>query len=96
MARSAIVRLDGQRVGTIEETETGMRFQYDPAWLVEPDAVPVSLTMPIRPEPYESTGLHPFLENLLPEGWLLEMATRKRIAHHAQPKQPASTFRLAG
>ena len=77
MARAAIVRLDGQRVGTIEETETGMRFQYDPDWLMEPEAVPVSLTMPLRAEPYESTGLHPFFENLLPEGWLLEMATSK-------------------
>ncbi len=33
--------------------------------------------MPLRPEPYETKGLLPFFENLLPEGWLLEIATAK-------------------
>src|SRR5437016_2909759 len=42
-----------------------------------PGAVPVSLTLPIREAPYESKGLHPFFENLLPERWLLEIATAK-------------------
>jgi serine/threonine-protein kinase HipA len=39
--------------------------------------VPVSLTLPVREDPYESKGLHPFFENLLPEGWLLEIAVSK-------------------
>jgi serine/threonine-protein kinase HipA len=75
--RAGIVSLDGQRVGTIEETDTGTRFTYDPEWVERRDAVPVSLAMPIRAEPYESKGLLPFFENLLPEGWLLEIATSK-------------------
>jgi serine/threonine-protein kinase HipA len=33
--------------------------------------------MPLRTEPYESKGLLPYFENLLPEGWLLEIATAK-------------------
>lgn len=77
MGRKAIIRLDGRRVGTLTETETGSRFVYDAAWLRTRDAVPVSLTMPLRPEPYESKGLLPFFENLLPEGWLLELSTAK-------------------
>lgn len=75
--RTAIVQLDGVRAGVIEETGTGSRFSYAASWLSSPDAVPVSLTMPLRPEPYESRGLHPFFENLLPEGWLLELSTSK-------------------
>jgi HipA-like protein len=77
MLRRGIVCLDGQRVGTVEETDRGMKFTYDAAWLESPDAVAVSLTLPLRGEPYETRGLHPFFENLLPEGWLLEMATSK-------------------
>jgi serine/threonine-protein kinase HipA len=77
MTRRGEVRLDGTRVGTIEETGEGTVFRYDDAWLGDPNAVPVSLTLPLRSEPYESRGLHPFFENLLPEGWLLEMATAK-------------------
>jgi serine/threonine-protein kinase HipA len=77
MSRSGIVRLDGRRVGTIREIEDGTEFQYDPDWLADPHALPVSLTMPLRAEPYQSRGLHPFFENLLPEGWLLELSTQK-------------------
>jgi serine/threonine-protein kinase HipA len=33
--------------------------------------------MPLRPEPYAARGLLTFFENLLPEGWLLELSTAK-------------------
>lgn len=77
MLRSAIVRLDGQPVGILEETDYGTRFTYDEAWVERPGVLPISLTMPVRTESYESTGLLPFFENLLPEGWLLELSTAK-------------------
>lgn len=75
--RVALVRLDGQRVGTLRERGREVVFAYDAAWCARRDAVPVSLTLPVRQEPYAHEGLHPFFENLLPEGWLLELATRK-------------------
>lgn len=76
-SRSAIVRLDGRRVGTLLEEDGAVAFQYDEAWLHNAKAVPVSLTLPLQSEPYVTAGLHPFFENLLPEGWLLEIATSK-------------------
>jgi len=75
--RRAIVRLDGTPVGTLEEHETGTRFRYDAAWITRTGAVAISQTMPLRAEPYEARGLLPFFENLLPEGWLLELSTSK-------------------
>jgi serine/threonine-protein kinase HipA len=75
--RRATVRLDGQPVGTLIETGRQVTFTYDPQWLARADAIPVSVTLPLRAEPYVTEGLHPFFENLLPEGWLLELATRK-------------------
>ena len=77
MSRAGVVSFDGVRVGLLEETELGTRFTYDAAWATGSDAVPISLTMPVRDQPYESKGLHPFFENLLAEGWLLEIATSK-------------------
>lgn len=77
MSRAGCVSLNGARVGRIEETASGTRFVYDPEWLARPDAIPVSLTMPLSPAAYEAKGLLPFFENLLPEGWLLEIATSK-------------------
>ncbi|MGE3317062.1 MAG: HipA N-terminal domain-containing protein [Planctomycetaceae bacterium] len=75
--RRAIVRLDGQPVGTLIEAGRRVTFTYDPQWLARADAIPASVTLPLRAEPYVTEGLHPFFENLLPEGWLLELATRK-------------------
>ncbi len=75
--RTALVRLDGVRVGTLIERGADVIFTYDPTWLSTPGTVPISVTMPLRSEPYTSRGLHPFFENLLPEGWLLELSTQK-------------------
>lgn len=75
--RRGIVRLDGHRIGIIEEVDGGFRFTYDPKWAAQRDAPAVSLTLPVRKEPYASKTLHPFFENLLPEGWLLEISTAK-------------------
>lgn len=71
------VKLDGKPVGTIEEIGEETKFTYNSDWLRQKDAVPVSLTLPLRAEPYLSRGLHPFFENLLPEGWLLDVSSKK-------------------
>ena len=76
MKRIGRVKLGGRLAGIIEEDAGRTVFTYSPEWLARRDAVPVSLTLPLRAEPYVSQGLHPFFENLLPEGWLLEVTTK--------------------
>jgi serine/threonine-protein kinase HipA len=73
--RQALVRLDGQPVGTLTEDGRQIAFQYDAEWVANAQAVPVSLTLPLTNKPYVTDGLHPFFENLLPEGWLLDLTT---------------------
>ncbi len=75
--RRGLVRMDGAPAGIIAETESGFEFTYLPEWLASESAVPVSLNLPLRQEPYASKYLHPFFQNLLPEGWLLELAGKK-------------------
>ncbi len=77
--RRARVSLDGRLAGWLAESDDGREttFVYDQAWLALPDATPVSLTIPLSAEPVVTRGLHPFFENLLPEGWLLELSTAK-------------------
>lgn len=75
--RRAWISLAGTPVGTLEETPNGTRFAYLDVWVSNPSNPPISLTMPVRAAPYETGGLLPFFENLLPEGWLLEIATEK-------------------
>ena len=62
--------------GTIREDEDGFTFQYDPDYLQRDDAQPVSLTLPLREEPYVSQVIFPFFDGLIPEGWLLDMAAK--------------------
>jgi serine/threonine-protein kinase HipA len=76
--RTVKVSLNGRVAGKLEELAGGAtRFTYSNQWLHRSDAVPISLTLPLREKPYESERLHPFFENLLPEGWLLEVAAQK-------------------
>ncbi|WP_447642821.1 MULTISPECIES: HipA N-terminal domain-containing protein [Chitinophagaceae] len=70
--RSAQVYYKDTFAGTISETEDGYIFQYDQGDYVK-SGVPISLTMPIQEASYESRILFPFFDNLIPEGWLLEI-----------------------
>ncbi len=72
--RRADVFMHDRLAGLLEEITpgTGFRFTYDPAY----DGPPVSLTAPVRPEPYAYDTFPPFLEGLLPEGYNLEALLR--------------------
>lgn len=74
--RRASVLVDTHVAGTISEIESGYRFAYDPAYLARPDALPVSLTLPLRSEPFTNKVLFPFFDGLIPEGWLLALAEK--------------------
>lgn len=69
--------MKGWEAGAIEEISADRRFTYSPQWLARKDAVPVSVTLPLRDQPYVTQGLHSFFENLLPEGWLLDITSRR-------------------
>jgi serine/threonine-protein kinase HipA len=71
--RKANINVHETKAGVLEETETGYRFQYDSEYLLQKSAEPVSLTLPLEEEPYESRVLFPFFDGLIPEGWLLNV-----------------------
>ena len=62
--------------GRLRESDEGYVFQYDEAYLSKPDAEPISLTLPLRSDAYQSPVLFPFFDGLIPEGWLLDVALR--------------------
>lgn len=53
-------------------------FQYDEEWLAEGRGFPVSISLPLRADPYgpEEAVAHRFFANLLPEGRLREIIVR--------------------
>lgn len=73
MRRAKIQFLD-KLAGSLEENDFGYTFQYNDEYLASPDAVPISLSLPLTPQPYTDKRLFPFFDGLIPEGWLLDIA----------------------
>ena len=69
--KQAIVYWKTLRAGILTESDEGYSFVYDKDYLSMPEAQGISLTMPLREEPFLSNTLHPFFDGLIPEGILL-------------------------
>ena len=74
--KSALIYYKDVLAGRLAETDEGFVFQYDATYLSSAEAQPISLTLPIRTEAFESPVLFPFFDGLIPEGWLLDVALR--------------------
>jgi len=71
------VLLDNRLVGYFEKESTGaIHFRYDQDWLNWRDAVPVSLSLPLREDAYRGAPVAAVFENLLPDS----DALRRRVA----------------
>ncbi len=69
------VYVDDDFAGTIELREGLYSFKYEEKYLKSANPKPVSLTLPLRSEPYEQKTMIPFFDGLIPEGWLLDIIT---------------------
>lgn len=71
---SLLVRVHGRDAGLLKkEAASSYTFVYFPEY----DGPPVSLTLPVREEPYHFYRFPPFFDGLLPEGWQLEALLRR-------------------
>ncbi len=72
--RQAEIRIAGRRAGILSEQDEGYVFAYDTTYLNSESPLAVSLSLPLREDPYHDKRLLPFFDGLIPEGWLLEIA----------------------
>ncbi|MBX2870014.1 MAG: HipA N-terminal domain-containing protein [Acidiferrobacterales bacterium] len=82
----ATVFMHGRLAGHMERIGSRVRFQYDAQYLKFGSAL--SMSLPLRSEPYESEGLPPYFSGLCSEGWL------KRIQAFEQRIDPEDSFTL--
>jgi serine/threonine-protein kinase HipA len=63
--------------GVLTETNEGQyTFQYEKEYVVKyPDQF-ITFSMPVTEMPYSENRLFPFFEGLIPEGWLLDIASK--------------------
>jgi serine/threonine-protein kinase HipA len=73
--RKANVYMEKKLAGMLIEDEDGYSFAYDQEYL-QSGSKPVSLTLPLQSEPFQSKTMIPFFDGLVPEGWLLDIAQK--------------------
>jgi serine/threonine-protein kinase HipA len=74
---SVPIWFDDLAVGQVDvEADGSLSLRYADRWLQTAGAFPLSVTMPLRAEPYPSDVISPWLANLLPEEEQLQMLTR--------------------
>jgi serine/threonine-protein kinase HipA len=75
--RQAEIYYKDQLAGILTETDDGeYGFRYNEQYVKEHTEEFITFTMPVRDKPYTAERLFPFFEGLIPEGWLLDIASR--------------------
>ena len=63
--------------GILTETNDGeYTFQYEKKYATKYPGQFITFTMPVTETPYVDKRLFPFFEGLIPEGWLLDIASK--------------------
>lgn len=76
MRREGQVFFKDKLAGIVWQDENGYGFKYDDEYLDDKKSQPVSLTLPLKAEPYISKTMIPFFDGLIPEGWLLNITLK--------------------
>ncbi len=75
--RQAKIYYDKLIAGQLTETDDGeYLFQYNAEYVANYPQQFITFSMPVRSLPYTDNRLFPFFEGLIPEGWLLDIATK--------------------
>ncbi|QYA25591.1 phosphatidylinositol kinase [Gramella sp. MT6] len=75
--RQAKILYNNLFCGLLTETDDGtFTFQYDEDYAKEHPGQFITFTMPVRKEEYKDKRLFAFFEGLIPEGWLLDIASK--------------------
>jgi serine/threonine-protein kinase HipA len=73
--RKAKVLYQDKWAGTLTDDDEGYHFQYEYEYFAK-EGESISLTLPLRQEPYHSKVLFPFFDGLIPEGWILAIVEK--------------------
>jgi HipA-like protein len=76
ISREANIYINKTKAGELTELDGTFCFQYDQSYLSMSNAKPISLTFPLRTEPFTSKTLPPFFCGILAEGVNKEIQCR--------------------
>ncbi len=74
--RQAIIKYNNINAGVLTELDSGgYEFLYDELYIQNYPQLFITFQMPVTSRPYLSKRLFPFFDGLIPEGWLLNIAS---------------------
>ena len=74
------VYLNNRLVGRFSKESSGaVSFRYEDEWLTRDDAFPVSLSLPLREDPYRGQAVSAVFENLLPDSDALRRLVAEKV-----------------
>jgi serine/threonine-protein kinase HipA len=75
--RQALINYNDLLAGILTETDEGeYTFQYTNEYVEAYPKQFLTFSMPVSTKPYTDKRLFPFFEGLIPEGWLLDIASK--------------------
>lgn len=75
--RKALIKYNNIRAGVLSEEENGeYQFAYDEGYIKSYPELFITFQMPVSNQIYRSKRLFPFFDGLIPEGWLLNIASK--------------------
>lgn len=77
MTHELKVWLFDQPVGRLFLSNGRLHFAYLPEWLAQPQAMPVSMSLPLQADSFDDQQARPFFAGLLPEGQLRSVIARQ-------------------
>ncbi|MFA9202964.1 MAG: type II toxin-antitoxin system HipA family toxin [Flavobacteriales bacterium] len=77
MTHQLKVWLFDQPVGRLFLSNGRLHFAYLPEWLAQPQATPVSMSLPLQSDSFDDQQARPFFAGLLPEGQLRSVIARQ-------------------
>ncbi|MCP4520445.1 MAG: phosphatidylinositol kinase [Cytophagales bacterium] len=74
--RRAVVKYNGIKAGILSEEENGeYLFVYHEEYRKNYPELFITFSMPVSKQNFRSKNLFPFFDGLIPEGWLLDIAS---------------------
>jgi len=77
MTHELAVWLFADAVGTMALVDGRLRFCYSPDWQARPDALALSVSLPLQAEPFDDHKTRPFFAGLLPEGQMRRLVAQQ-------------------
>jgi serine/threonine-protein kinase HipA len=74
------IYFDRLKVATVAVAGERVQMRYEPSWIARRGAFPISLSMPLGPDPVDHDRIIPWLANLLPENHLSEIGQQIGVA----------------